>query len=69
MWFLSTGLSQGSRLCSSSSRKYPGTEDCYMLQTVETNSIIVLFVGSQIMHTYSTYKVRNKNLECFSINL
>ena len=28
------GLLQGSRLCSSSSRKYPGTEVCYMLQRV-----------------------------------
>jgi len=26
MWFLSMGLRQGSGLCSSSSRKYPGTE-------------------------------------------
>ena len=26
MWFLSMGLHQGSGLCSSSSRKYPGTE-------------------------------------------
>jgi len=26
MWFLSMGLCQGSGLCSSSSRKYPGTE-------------------------------------------
>jgi hypothetical protein len=26
MWFLSMGLHQGSALCSSSSRKYPGTE-------------------------------------------
>jgi len=26
MWFLSMGLRQGSRLCFSSSRKYPGTE-------------------------------------------
>ena len=28
------GLRQGSGLCSSSSPKYPGTEGCYMLQTV-----------------------------------
>ena len=28
------GLRQGSGLCSSSSRKYSGTEGCYMLQTV-----------------------------------
>ena len=28
------GLRQGSALCSSSSRKYPGTKCCYMLQTV-----------------------------------
>ena len=28
------GLRQGSGLCFSSSRKYPGTEGCYMLQTV-----------------------------------
>jgi hypothetical protein len=28
------GLRQGSGLCSSSSRKYPGTEGSYMLQTV-----------------------------------
>ena len=34
MRFLSMGLCQGSDLCSSSSRKYPGTEGCYMLQTV-----------------------------------
>ena len=27
-------LRQGSGLCSSSSRKYPGTEGSYMLQTV-----------------------------------
>ena len=27
-------LRQGSGLCSSSSRKYRGTEGCYMLQTV-----------------------------------
>ena len=47
MWFLSMGLRQGSGLCSSSSRKYPGTEGCYMLQ-FGTNSIIVLmFVESQ----------------------
>jgi len=26
MWFLSVGLRQGSGLCSSSSRKYPGNE-------------------------------------------
>ena len=32
--FLSMGLRQGSGLCSSSSRKYPGTEGWYMLQTV-----------------------------------
>jgi len=32
--FLSMGLRQGSGLCSFSSRKYPGTEGCYMLQTV-----------------------------------
>jgi len=53
MWFLSIGLRQGSGLCSSSSRKYPGTErsesepplkpsplTCY--KPFETNSIIVL---------------------------
>ena len=34
MRFLSMGLRQGSGLCSSSSGKYPGTEGCYMLQTV-----------------------------------
>jgi len=34
MWFLSMRLYQGSGLCSSSSRKYPGTEGWYMLQTV-----------------------------------
>jgi len=34
MRFLSRGLRQGSGLCSTSSRKYPGTEGCYMLQTV-----------------------------------
>jgi len=34
MWFLSMGLRQGPGLCSSSFRKYPGTEGCYMLQTV-----------------------------------
>ena len=28
------GLRQGSSLCSSSYRKYPGTEGCYMLQTI-----------------------------------
>ena len=28
------GLRQGPGLCSSSFRKYPGTEGCYMLQTV-----------------------------------
>jgi len=33
MWFLSMGLRQGSGLCSSSSRKYPRNEGCYMLQT------------------------------------
>ena len=32
MWFPNMGLRQGSGLCSSSSRKYPGTEGCYMLQ-------------------------------------
>jgi len=32
--FLSMGLRQGSGLFSSSSRKYPGTEGSYMLQTV-----------------------------------
>ena len=51
MWFLSMELRQGSGLCSSSSRKYPGTEGCYMLQTVGTNSIIVLiFVELQREH-------------------
>ena len=28
------GLRQGSGLCSSSSRKYPRTQGCYILQTV-----------------------------------
>ena len=28
------GLRQGSGLCSFASRKYPGTEGCYTLQTV-----------------------------------
>ena len=57
MWFLCMGLHQGSGLCSSSSRKYPGTEGCYMLQTVRTNSIIVLrFVESQRVHTQSSCK-------------
>ena len=32
--FLSMGLRQGSGLCSPSSRKYRGTEGCYMLQRV-----------------------------------
>ena len=32
--FLCMGLRQGSDLCSSSSRKYPGAEGCYILQTV-----------------------------------
>jgi len=32
--FISMGLRQGWGLCSSSSRKYPGTEGRYMLQTV-----------------------------------
>ena len=32
--FLYIGLRQGSDLFSSSSRKYPGTEGCYMLHTV-----------------------------------
>ena len=51
MWFLSVWLRQGSGLCSSSSRKYPWTEGSYMLQTVGTNSIIVLtFVESQTVH-------------------
>jgi len=45
------GLRQGSGLCSSSFRKYPGTEGCYMLQTVGTKSIIVLmFVELQMVH-------------------
>jgi hypothetical protein len=34
MWFLSMSLRQGSGLCSSSSLTCPGTEGCYMLQTV-----------------------------------
>jgi hypothetical protein len=34
MWFLSMGLRQGWGICSSSSRKYPGNEGCYILQTV-----------------------------------
>jgi len=34
MWFLSVWLRQGSGLRSSSSRKCPGTEGCYMLKTV-----------------------------------
>jgi hypothetical protein len=34
MWFLSMGLRQGSGLYSSSSRRYPGTEGRYMLQTI-----------------------------------
>ena len=42
MLFLSMGLRQGSGLFSSSSRKYPGTEGCYMLQPFGTNTIIVL---------------------------
>jgi len=45
------GLRQGSGLRSSSSRKYPRTEGCYMLQTVGTNSIIVLMSAeSQRVH-------------------
>ena len=32
--FLSMGLRQGTGLCSYSCRKYPGTEGCYMLQTL-----------------------------------
>jgi len=45
------GLRQASGLCSSSSRKYPGTEDCYIQQTAGTNSIIMLvFVESQMVH-------------------
>ena len=34
MRFLSMELRQGSGLCSSTTRKYPGTEGCYMIQTV-----------------------------------
>ena len=34
MWFLPMRLRQASGLCSSSSRKYSGTEGCYMVQTV-----------------------------------
>jgi len=68
MWFLSMELRQGSGLCSSSSRKYPGTEGCYMLQRVGKNSIIVLiFVESRRVHIQSTCKVCNKNLERCSI--
>ena len=45
------GLRQESGLCSSSSRKYPGTEGCYMLQRVEKNTIIVLMIlESQNVH-------------------
>jgi len=33
-YFIFMWLRQRSSLCSSSSRKYPGTEGCYMLQTV-----------------------------------
>jgi len=51
MCFLCMGLRQGSGLCSSSSRKHPGTEGCYILHTVGTNSIIALvFVESQRVH-------------------
>jgi len=67
-WFLSMGLRQGSGLCSSSSRKYPGTEGCYVLKQFGMNSIIVLmFVEAQRVHIESTCKVCNKNLECCSI--
>jgi len=68
MWFLSMGLRQISGLFSASSRKYPGTEGNYMLQTVGMNSIIVLmFVESQRVHIKSTCKLCHKNLECYSI--
>ena len=49
--FISMGLRQGLGLCSSSSRKYPGTEGCYMPQTVGTKLIIVfMLVESQRVH-------------------
>ena len=55
MWFLSIGLRQGSGLCSSSSRRYPGNESTNQNRHWNhhgwhgTNSIIVLmFVESQI---------------------
>jgi len=54
MSFLSMGLRQGSGLCSSSSHKYPGTEGCYMLQTV-WNELDYRVDVCRI--TKSTYKV------------
>jgi len=46
----------------------PSPLTCY--KQFGTNSIIVLmFVESQRLHIQSTCKVRNKNLECCSINL
>jgi len=62
VWFLSMGLCQGSALCSSSSRKHPGTEGknqnrhwnhhrWHATDSLATNSIIVLmFVESQRVH-------------------
>ena len=39
MWFLSMGLRQGSGLCSSSSRKYPGTRIRTAIETITADML------------------------------
>ena len=55
--FLSVGLRQGSGLCSSFSRKYPGTEGCYMLDSVWNEldyrvDVCRITKGAHIEHLY-----------------
>jgi len=62
-------LRQGSGLYSSFSRKYPGTEGCYMLQTVGTNWIIVLmFVESQRVHNRAPVRYVTKTWSVVLLN-
>jgi len=56
------GLRQGSGLCFSSSRKYPGTEGCYMLQTIWNEldyrvDVCRLTKGAHIEHLTKTWSV------------
>jgi len=57
MWFLSIGLRQGSGLCSSSSRKYPGTEGTNQNRHETITADMIQTVWNELDYHVDVYRI------------